>query len=314
MRPWIYTQNPFINATRNSYVKTRHISIFHDSALNAAKADPDILTLYNRYHPVHEEYMETFDKWNTQGGIQQGDTLSLRQLLLALRNETIEEWDVKIQNVYTQGTSDYIRLLPDRRKPFQEGKYIDRIGAVKVLREALATHKTLEVLREKVAAYYDRLDAAQNLAISNISIAKDLSSNVEKTRLTICREQFVNLSSLIIKYPERPENVNIFFDLQTLRQKDQVEFTGHLAPNHIKKIVKRTFGENDQILLRNLGDTPLIFYLAQLKDMKPGSEVFEMNKGEQIVPASALGNLAHPFLKVFNPDPYLTGSFIMRIL
>ncbi|HEX3008119.1 MAG TPA: hypothetical protein VHO90_10935, partial [Bacteroidales bacterium] len=163
MRPWLYAQNPFLNATEGNFHLARQISIYHINALNAAKTDAEILTLYNGYLPVHEDIMTRYSGWKNQLGVQQGDTDSLAKLLATLRGEKIRDWDIKIQNVYNQDTSEYMRILPDRRKPFQQGEQEDRIGAVRELLLAIGSDEALATVKTNIQAYYTSLNDTYTL-------------------------------------------------------------------------------------------------------------------------------------------------------
>ncbi|HEX3007430.1 MAG TPA: hypothetical protein VHO90_07420 [Bacteroidales bacterium] len=314
MRPWLNAQNPFLNATEENYHDAHQISVFHENALNAAKGDPGILTLYNNYHPIHLDFLDKYNKWKTQGGLQEGDTDDLVDLLLTLRGEKIRDWDVRIQNIYNLNTSQYTRLLPDRRAPFQQGGQGDRIEAVKSLLAAMGTDEKLTTVKADVNTFFLKLDAAFGQQKTSKSTTTDLALAMEASRVSMCVGQFVDLGSLIIKYPTSPESIEKFFDLATIRRGAQTEFTGTLKPEQTKVIAKHSFNEGDQIILNNTGDSKLRFYLAQKKDLEAGTIFVEMNKGEQTVLASALGKIEDTYLKVFNSDALVSGSYTVKFL
>src|SRR5258706_6471620 len=97
-RPWIFLINPILVATEHSFRMAVRISTYHDSALQAASADPFFLALYNTYHPLHINLVKAYDKWHTQMGLQEGDTLNVNQQLRLLSNSKIKQWDIAIQN------------------------------------------------------------------------------------------------------------------------------------------------------------------------------------------------------------------------
>ena len=70
---WSFIINMFINATRTSYKKALKLSNYHDSALATASAnDPAILLIYNRYHPLHIQFINKYNEWVSAGGSQEG--------------------------------------------------------------------------------------------------------------------------------------------------------------------------------------------------------------------------------------------------
>ncbi|MBK5286222.1 MAG: hypothetical protein JJE25_12555 [Bacteroidia bacterium] len=314
-RPWIFLINPILVATENSYRMAVRISTYHDSALLAASADPFFLALYNLYHPLHLQLVKDYDNWHTQMGLQEGESLNVNQLLRLESNTKIKQWDVAIQNVYAQGTPKYMSLLPNHRTPFQQGTQNDRIQAVHSLSNAIGTDLALAAVKADVDAFYTQINNALTAQKGAIAVTKTLSDAVDASRIAMCIQQYANLGSLINKYAAVPSDANQYFDEEGIRNAQQVMFTGHVKPQHTHTIVKHTFAAADNLKLENPGNTMLSFYLAQVKGAQPGATVITLNAGEQqTVPATALGNIANPYLVVFNPDAINKGEFVVEIV
>jgi len=314
-RPWIYLINPMLVATRDSYRLAVRISTWHDSALNAASADPYFLVLYNLYHPLHLGLVNRYDAWRAQIGLQQGATLNLNQKLNTLSGTKIQEWDIDIQNVYPQGTPEYMSLLPNHRTPFQTGSQNDRIQAVRSLSNAIGTDAALAAVKADVDAFYTLANTALTAQKGSITVTKTLSDNVETARVPMCVQQYANLGALVTKYAADPSQANQYFDEEAIRNPQQVLFTGIVKKLKAKTIVKRTFDAGSNLKLENPGNTELKFYLAQVKGAQPGATTVTLAAGEQqTVPASALGNLADLYLIVFDPDAINEGEFVVEIV
>ena len=314
MRTWMYLQNPFLNATASSYLNGMNISTYHDNALAKMKSDPFILGLYNAYHPLHLLYKTAYSTWITQGGTQQGETLNLQQLLNWLSNTKIRHWDQQILSHYEPNTPAYKRLLPNHRKPFQQGSQIERILAVKSLSDAIGSDELLAATKTDILNCYTQLDAAYDMQKGNKTSTKNLSGNLELAREAMCAGQYANLGGLIQKYSTTPTVIEQYFDLQAIRRSQQVFFTGQLKPGEVYTIVKHTFGETDQVLLTNTGTTQLKFYLAHAKDAQPGDTFITLATGEQTVMAGALGKLTDMYLTVVNTDPLHAGEFSAELV
>ena len=314
MKPWIYEQNPFLNATDESFISAMDISLYHDTALDAAKSDPFFLTLYNAFHPLHVTYETAYISWKTQGGKQQGETLNLKQLLKLLAGTKIQEWDVKIQNLYPVNLPSYKKLLPNRRIPFQSGGQISRIEAVRALSLAIGSDNALADVKTDVDKFYTRLDTALNTQKGSISASKGVITDLESARVAMCIGMFANLGAITQKFAATPKNIGMYFDLKTIRKAPQVYFTGHLKAGEIYTIAKRTFGETDEVWISNPGPAPLKFYLHPVKNGQPNSEGIILVKEEQTVLASVLGKLTDTYLTVLNTDPLLPGEFTIAIL
>lgn len=312
MRTWIYIQNPFLNATNGSFLNAMSISTYHDSALAAANGDVSISALYTLFHPLHVAYKTAYEQWLTQGGTQQSETLNLNQLLILLKSK-IKQWDIKIQNVYPQDTAAYKALLPNRRTPFLMGGQTERISLVKSLSDAIGSDSELVTVKADVDNFCEQLEDALTTQKGSISSTKSLSAGVEAARVAMCTGMYSNLGALIQKNASTPERIERYFDMKSVRNAQQVLFTGHVKAGGIHTIVKHTFDEEDELLLTNNGSTPLTFYLATGKNAQPGETVFILNPGEQHVNATALGKLTDTYLTVQNPGA-LTAEFEVEIL
>jgi hypothetical protein len=314
-RPWIFLINPMLVVTENSYRMAVRISTWHDSALFAASADPYFLALYNTYHPLHLALVNKYDAWRTQIGLQQGDTLNLTQLLSLLSSTKIQEWDIAIQNVYPQDTPEYMSLLPNHRTPFQQGTQNDRIQAVQSLSNAIGSDAALATVMADVDAFYTLANTALTAQKGSISVTKTLSDAVETARVPMCVQQYANLGALITKYAADPSQANQYFDEEAIRNPKQMLFTGTVKKLKAKTIVKRTFEASVMLNLENPGVTVLKFYLAQVKGAQPGATFVTVNAGEQqTVPVTALGDIANPFLMVFNPDAINNGNYVVEVV
>jgi hypothetical protein len=314
MRTWNFLLNPFLNATKENYKIAKIIGSFHVNALEAAKADPEIAALLAFFKPLYVAYESAYNSWIAQNVLAQAETLSVGQLLALLMNPKIREWDVKIQNQYPINTYEYVRLLPNRRKPFQNGGQVERITAVDVLLQNIGADTKLAELKTEIQTFYDLLVAASKAKQGSRSTTKGKSTGVESMRIDMGDGMFSNLGALMKKYYKNPLAIEQFFDLETMRTAQQKIFTGTLKPGEAYTIVKHTFDADEDLSLNNTGSVPLKFYLSNLRDAMPGEKSVTVAPGEQIVMASALGDLANTFLTVFNADTVQECSFEIELL
>jgi len=314
MRNWIFETNPFLNASDNSYLKALKLSTYHDSALSAAQSDPFILGLYTSYHPVHLKLKTDYDAWKAKGGMQQGETLNLDQLLSMLSHTKIQGWDNRIQIVYPQNTPEYKKLMPGRRGPFQTGTQEQRLHAVQTLSVVIGADTALATLKTEIDSFYTQLDNAYTKQKQSLNTTKNEGSALEKSRVAMCTSQYANLGALMQKFASSPTGIEPFFDLKTLRSAQQAFFTGQLKAGEIFTIVKHTFSEGDEIYLNNKGVAPLDFYLSPAKGERPVATTFKLAHGEQTVQAQSLGKLSDTYVMVYNSDPNLPAEFELEIL
>jgi len=313
-RPWIFVQNPILNATDGSYRLADRISTYHIGALQHHAGVAFFDALIATYAPLHESFITAFNEWKTQGGLQKGETLNIAQLMKLLSGTKARQWDVAVQNVYPQGTSDYVKLFPNFRTPFQQGTQTDREAAVAALNQAIGSDAALATVKTDVLAFYLQLKAALSVQKGSISGTKGDSAAVEAARVAMCTGQYANLGALIQHFAATPDNINQYFDLQGIRNGQQVLFTGDTNPQQAETIMQHTFGTNDMLLLQNEGSTELRFYLAAQKNDAPSTSTVIVAAGsEQLVPITSLGSIALTFVNVYNPDTINKGEWTVQL-
>ena len=285
---WQYLSNQFVNVTKSNFKKAVIISRYHDSVLAAATTqpmpDPDMVMLYNRYHPLNESLITAYNSWRAQGGMQQGSTLSLDQLL-GLLPEKIFNWQARLGIIYAQGSAQYRALFPNGRTPFNKGSKDQRINAVDSLAIALGTDPALATLKVDVLAFYTLLLTARQNQIGNIANTRNDSTQLEQVVLAAMKMQYRNLGFLIDKI-DNTEVIANLFDVATIRERDQTEFTGTLDPQENEAVLTHTFMADDTLRLRSNGTADIKFYLATAPNGTGGNGITVLANQELTVTAS----------------------------
>jgi hypothetical protein len=313
-REWTYLRNPFLYATRDSYIVAMKISTFHDSALANVSTDPFFGPIYTAYHPLHTAYKTAYDAWISQGHTQIGETLNLEQLLRLLSGSKIDQWDVAIQNVYNKKTPQYAALLPHHRVPFQQGKQEERFEAVKSLSTNLTGIAALASVKTDVDNFYNQLNTANTTQKTGKTSKTIHSGSLENQRITICNSQYATLGTLINHFSTTPDNIAAYFDVVTVRSSNQVHFTGHLKPGHIHCVCKHTFALLDSITIHNESTIALHVYLGVAKDTPAPVMAVPVAAGvKEVVKAGTLGNIADTYLIISNPDAHVTAQWELTL-
>jgi hypothetical protein len=314
MNPWHYLMNPILISALQSYLTGLNLSNYHDNALSANKADTFILEMYNKYHPIHLNYVNCYNLYITQHGSKEGETLNVYQLLRILSGVKAPKWDVGVQAVYPTSTPAYKKLFPNRRGPFQKGSNAERLEAVRALSTAIGTDTALATVKTDVDAFCTLLDNAIKAQQESKTSVKDLTLDLDTALEQMCNAQYSDLGGLIQKYPANTETIAQYFDMNILRKIEQTLFTGTIKPLERAYVVKRTFNVGDEVVLTNLTNATLKFYLAKLKGDLPGTKFVELPKGEQTITAEQLGNLTDPFLMVQNTNGDIWGKYEIEIV
>ena len=308
-RIWIYSNNPFFNATKDSFKKFLKLSSKHIDSLKAKQSVAFFDNLVALYEPLHIAYSDAFTAWKSAGEVQQGSTQNLTQLLKQLQGIMIEDWDIRIQNIYKKSTDTYKALLPNGRKPFQTGSQESKIGAVSTLIQNIGTNAQLATLKAEIVTVSGLLEAAESNKNQKLTTTKTDSSGVEAAHLDACTGMYFNLGSLMSHFAKTPENIEDYFDMSLLRHGEQTEFEVSIKKGAIKNIVKRTLELTDMITVLNDGNANLIIYCAATKDGGPDVAFANVDAGQSLtILASELGNnLTHPFINLRNESSTLPG-------
>ena len=315
MRNWSYFENPFINSVRGNFKKGLHISTFTDSRLQAKGDDAFYAPLYALYHPLHENFFNIYNTWKSQGGVQKGATLSLDQLLQLLSPSKINAWDLAVMNVYAKGTPEYVTIFPQGHKPFQTGEKQSRVNAVKQLITALTGKLPLASTLDDVTTFYNQLLNTATAQQGEMGNTGALSDQVQADMSTALTAMFRILGKCIDAFPEDPSVCATIFDLETIRNHEQLVYKGTLDPLENHNILEHTFVSTDKAILGNEGTTIIHYYLASTANAPlNGSPVVEVNPDEsREIDATIFGNLDNRFLHVINTSTNATGRFKLTL-
>lgn len=315
-KTWNYLFNQFSNSTVNNYKKAVKLSNYHDADLNIKKAIQSILIpIYNRYHSVHLTLVSEYNQWKSAEGSQEGQTLNLRQLLSSTYNK-MNAWDVAVQNHYLKGTPQYQSIFPNGKKPFTTGSIDERINAYDTLAKNMVPYSDLNAVMDEVSDAYKNLNGARNQQEGAKGSVKSGSGRVEAARIAAMNMQYRNLGFAMDNFSDDPNYIASMFDLQTLRDNRQTEFTGSLSPSETKSVLTHTFLADDILKLRNTGNTAIKFYLATTVT-GVNSEAIEVEpKSEKTIKVTEF-NVSdfgkHRYLTAVNQSVSQNGGYIVEI-
>lgn len=316
MRDWIYLQNAFEGSTANSYSHCLKIAHHTSFALHGQIANPLFQTLYDELQPFVDAYQTAYIEWNVQKGRQKGNTFGLSQLLDELRSTKIQEWDIQIQNLFRQGSPEYIGLLRQRRKPFQKGSQEDIISEVGALILGLQKVPALAATLQDAEAFYALLIAAFDLQMQYKGGTKLYSMAVENARVAVCTELYGVLGALMRHYKDAPHRVATFFDTETIRRHEQSSYRHNIKAGVTRLALTHTFEADDALRIINRGASELVFSLcANVRSVVAEPSVSVAPMSEIRVLAEDLGEVeTHRFLKVKNLSDVDDGAYTLKLL
>ena len=310
---WPFLSNPILNCTDGSYRKALNVSIHHYNAISNSTIQ-FIIDMFVIYGPLHLAFVAAYNEWIAQGGAQEGETLTVNQLL-RLVSKKIKTWDIAIQGKYPDDTARYKALLPNRREPFQKGAQDLRIGAISSLSTNIGADPLLATVKTDVDLTFTQIQTAFNHQKHSITETSLSSDAVETARVAMCVGQYADLGTFITKYASHPLDIAPYFDIESIRRHEQVLFDGHVNPLETKFLRKHTFGLLDEISIWNKGTGVLKFFVTELKGGALGSTCVTVQPASKYVGlASAMGSLTKKIIMVHNPDPNLKGDYEFEFL
>lgn len=317
MRTWLFITNPFLNAVKNNFKKAVKISTYHDAQLKSHDTDAFFAPIATAYHVLHLELVNAYATWLAQGGTQKGSTLDTNQLLLLLVSNKIPDWEYTILGVYKKGTPQFLAIFPRGKKPFSNGSIESRVTAVKQLNISLNNIAALAEVKTAVDAFLNQLLTSREIQLGNKGMTENLSTAITHINQVAMTEMHSNLGLLISHFKNDPIEAGEFFDLETIRNHDQIIFKDSVAPTKERNIMKHTFAKADGLKLTNNGTVDLQFYLAPTNNAVPasGQTVVSLAPEEFItIIASDLGDVANLFLNVYNTDLNQKGHCTIELL
>jgi len=279
MSNWSRTDNFIITATQKSYIGAKGIFDSFDLKLKMGIADPDIQNFYNDFHPLCLAYDDGYSSWNSLRSRGPSTTLGVVQLLEQLSSTLIRAWDIAIQSVYDNTTTEYKSLLPHHRIPFQTGSINSRAIAINSLITAIGTDANLATLKTKIAGFYSLLTAAMILQKSQLQNIDNAILVLDAACKTASEEAYKIYGSFVVKFYKTPKSIDVFFPVSLLKSLSQSNFTATLSNDTPKKVFKRKLDVTKHTLkYTNVGTSIVNAYFTNgLTDLHtPGTPIFAM--------------------------------------
>ncbi len=279
---WLYSDNVFKNATKRNFMKMRIIAHYTKAVLTARQADTGIAPILLIFGSICDAYITLYNTWVESGGEHIGSTSEVNDLFKRLSSPLIRQWDIAIQMAYDIDSDDYKRLLPNRRKPFQNGKQTKRQAAVSALLEAIGTDPSLATVKSQIQSFSTTLDNAILAHQGDMGSTDILSDQLESQRIATAVGMMQVYASLLLLNLSNPKNINPFFDIENICRKRQTVFTDHIAAGSYKLIFVHVFKPTDKFTVENTGDAGLDFGLSQSRHQPFTSAPFFSVSGHSI--------------------------------
>jgi len=219
-RPWIFTINTFEVNTADSNEKMLSIATDTEAKLQAESADPDINILYTSYFPVYDAYRQIQINYDVAAGNRKGKTLNLENLMKIELPKEIRKWEGFVRSIYTEDSPEELEIFPNKRDPFLQGTYEQRISAIGTLATRLAadSNASIQGYAPTVLSFYNLIFSARDTEQNKEGVLGILSDTREQQRKLLATELFGVLGGLMRKFKSDPLQAARFFDLSLLRE------------------------------------------------------------------------------------------------
>ena len=214
---WRFLINTFEVQTEGSNVKMLSLATDTHAKLNNETSDPDILLIFNDFDPFYDAYRQICINYDLVAGDYEGETLAFETILDSIPTE-IRKWEAGVRFVYVEDSPEERAIFPDKRTPFLQGTYEDRISAVGTLVEKLSSDPALAAVHVMVQTFYNTALSARLAQQGEEGNLGQLSDLRENQRLITADEMYGVLGRLMHKFRNDRDQVERFFDLSLLRE------------------------------------------------------------------------------------------------
>ena len=255
MKTWGFLTNPFLTCSDDSFPVMRKVGNYTVNSLHRFPSDTFLSARYNILFPLNKSYSDKYTIWDAQQAQQLSGTASFKTLRKELSGKKARKWDNTLQNTYDRDSDKYLNFFPHNRTPFQSGSNLNRIGAVSALAMALEkeTDPDLVTLKTDVVAFDLLLKNAFETTDGESSGTGNASDDLEDARIVLGVEMYSTLGLMMDHYKSSPEKITNFFDLETIRNHQQIIFRSKIKPDELLLAITHTFDVEEEILFIGLG-------------------------------------------------------------
>jgi hypothetical protein len=218
--------NHHANVTKGSQKFANHLINYLYNKLLAKQTDADIATIVVFYVVFVQDWNKGYVKWHDAFNFEMSTTIEMNAMSEMLTKVKAPLWVGKIWGVYPQGTSRATALIPHGRQALITGTATEKISGMETLLAQIGTDPDLAALKTDVQNFLDIFRAASEHHSKAIIDLKELSRDQEHLRIKTTASMLHCQGSLILKYWEMPEKIDLFFDVSAMRNRQ-----GEVAPN-----------------------------------------------------------------------------------
>ncbi len=311
-------QNSFESQTRQSHKKAVSLSTDTTDKLRVTVPAP-LQAIYNAYLPFHDAYIALNLSVELAEGTYKGKTLSFENILDTI-SEKLRLWEPPIRVIFPEDSPTEVEIFPNKREPFYDGTYEQRLLAVKALRDKLleytGANPSLVPVQADVAAFYTLANTARQTQQGNEGSLSALRTQREAQRKTTMGAFWGTVyGGLLGLYYLTPEliadyiDLPLLYDYKTEELIDTLNVPGQVVAN--LPLTDITVTASTRFRIKNMTEGAaghlVVAYFASTNVAGPGDPPtgIVFNPGDnRLETAEDLGwTPAKPFLNFYAPGP-----------
>ncbi|MEI6124556.1 MAG: hypothetical protein WCQ95_13105 [Bacteroidota bacterium] len=210
--------NHHANVTKGNFKLMSTLEAKHEAKILGEAGDADFDDMIAFFESYHLAYVAGYKNWKIAYDTSLGKTIEFNALLQQLAHIKIPRWEIKIYDVYPEGTPRAQVLLPNKRSPFNSGTQYDRIIALDTLAGKIGTDASLALVKTEVLAFFIDILQSYQQHQQMMQAVTTKSKQLELLRISTAQALLANEGSLMKKFSETPERIDTYFDVHSMRK------------------------------------------------------------------------------------------------
>jgi hypothetical protein len=209
------------NVSRGSQKFANHLINYCYNKLLASDTDPQIAAIIAVYVVYVNNWNAAYAGWHDALNFQMSTTAEMEIWDENLIKTKAPEWAGKIWGVYPQGTPKATALLPHGRHALITGTPIDKASGINTLIDGIGADAALATVKSDLQLFVSDYTEAYQKQQAAIKALKEKSKDQEQLRLLTTGALLFCEGSLIAKFWQNSEKVDLFFDISSMRMRHE---------------------------------------------------------------------------------------------
>ena len=312
-----YLLNPFMAVTTGNFKRALIMGRDHRDKLGSyAVTDAELQSLYQEMNVAYTQFEAAYANVHANEAVYRGHTQILEELMQELMSQKIREWDIAIQGVFLDNTAQYKMLLPNNRKPFQQGAYELRISAVRTLEQLLGNFAELSMVRDAVSSFLLKINKARTRQQEIEALDSSVRQELEAHRVELCLVMHRVFTSLVAKHYRNTKEVERYYEMKYLQtptaSKEAEMLENKVSAGGRLTILDGKLTPNSYVHLKNSGTTVLRVFTSADPNAPLPEDAFTLHAGmsESFYSTELSDALGYNWLIVVNEN---TSAGLLRV-